>query len=116
MSSGGPAFWLSYWAVMLSAIGGSISWAISPLIAVIVAGIAAILITRKIWPGRASTDTLTILVLFLTVIVGFLQWQILNKTEHTMRTNERPWVGLGAIVPGGVAPPSIPVGLLHALR
>jgi hypothetical protein len=35
----------------------------------------------------------------MTVVVGFLQWRILSTTEDTIKTDQRPWVGLSGIEP-----------------
>ena len=98
-TGGGPVFWLVYWGLMLSALGGSIGSEFSALAAAITVGLAAIIIVRIIFPGRWSTHTLTVIVLFMTVVVGFLHWRILSTTEDTIKTDQRPWVGMMGIDP-----------------
>jgi hypothetical protein len=86
---------------MLSATGGSISWASGiPYAWLLVAVVVAVLVifaAGKAWPE--SVSLLTVVALFLTAVVGFLQWQILSTTEETIKTDQRPWVGLAEIDP-----------------
>jgi hypothetical protein len=101
MSSGGPGFWLSYWAVMLSVMGGSMSWALhdQPVLQIvwIALAVAAVLIVRRVSPSTASGETLTIIVLCITAFIAYLQWQTLEKTDITLRNRQRAFVFLEGV-------------------
>ena len=81
VSSWGPGILIVlYWAVMLSTMGESTSWALhnqpalQPIVWFVVA-IATGLIVRWIFPGRRSGETLTIVVLGVAALVAYLQWK-----------------------------------------
>jgi hypothetical protein len=51
-----------------------------------------LVITRSVSPGRASAETLTIIALLIAATIAYLQWQTLEKTDTTMRLQQRAFL------------------------